>query len=69
MEIKQQTLQIYVKPETDIVLLQIKGQLLQSGDTTFDTFSGGGDELPIGDGPDESEEDNRTNGIYIWDTL
>lgn len=69
----QKTLQTYAKPETDIVLLEFKRRLLQNtGDTlddTFDTFSGGGDDIVIGDGPDPSEDDQRSNVINVWDTL
>ena len=69
MKIIQKTLRTYVTPETDIVLLDFKKRLLQDNlENTFDTFSGGGDDTPIG-GKDEGEEDNRSVKINVWDTL
>lgn len=43
--------------------------LFSSNFVTFDTFSGGGDDVIIGPGLDDSEDDNRTNTFNIWDTL
>lgn len=66
----QKTLLTYAKPETDIVWVGIKGKLCQDTlENTFDTFSGGGSDTPIGPDPDTSEDDNRTNKINVWDTL
>ena len=66
----QKTLQTYAKPETDIVLLEFRGKLLKDTlDDTFDTFSGGGEGIVINPDPDESDDDNRSNVINVWDTL
>ena len=69
----QKTLRTYVTPETDIVLLEFKRRLMQNGgdtlDDTFDKFSGGGDDLVIGDGPGDDDDEQRSNTFNVWDTL
>ena len=66
----QKTLRTYVTPETDIVLLKFNGKLLQDTlDDTFDKFSGGGDDVVIGDGPGDDDDEQRSNTFNVWDTL
>ena len=66
----QKTLRTYVTPETDIVLLEFNGKLLQDNlEDTFDKFSGGGDDLVIGDGPGDDDDEQRSNTFNVWDTL
>ncbi len=66
------TKKTYIMPETELVLLNTKGKVMQ--DTLHDTFSGGdpqGTGIVIGQEGDDSDDDNRANPWtnHLWEEI